>query len=73
MDKKGSVSSKTYANCIPTCIAWDGRSMTPGSADSAEAEEGDGDEDDVWEEMEEVSDEEELEDKRKQKRRNVES
>lgn len=71
MDKKGTVTSKTYVNCIPTCIAWDGRSTAAKPNDAAEAEEGDGE--DVWEEMEEVSDDEEAEDKRKQKRRNVKS
>lgn len=73
MDNKGTVSSKTYVNCVPTCITWDGRSTTTMSADDAEVEEGVGGDDDVWEGMEEVSEDEEVEDKRKQKRRNVKS
>ena len=72
MDKKGTVLNKTYANCIPTCIAWDGTDLSPTPSDSAEAEDReDGDEEDVWEGMEEVSEDEEPDDKRKQKRRNT--
>ncbi|KAF6765160.1 WD40-repeat-containing domain protein [Ephemerocybe angulata] len=68
LDTKGAVSSKTYTNCIPICIVWDGI-----HAKAAEAEEDE--EDDVWDEIEEVSDGEDSDDSEapKKKRRNLKS
>ena len=52
------MTSKTYANCIPTCIVWDGHdsSLNATESDSSKADEP---EDDVWDAMEEASDAEE--------------
>ena len=52
------MTSKTYANCIHTCIVWDGHdsSLNATESDSSKADEP---EDDVWDAMEEASDAEE--------------
>lgn len=65
------MTSKTYANCIPTCIVWDGHdsSVDAAESDSSKADEP---EDDVWDEMEEVTDDEE-EERVVVKKRNVKS
>ena len=71
LEGKGTVTSKTYVNCIPTCIVWDGQDSSRGAAESdltraAEPE------DDVWDDMEEVSDADE-EERVVVKKRNVKS
>lgn len=69
------MTSKVYANCIPTCIVWDGIDPPSKPEESSELEEGDDPEDEVWENMENASDDEESEDEAPtpKKRRNAKS
>lgn len=61
-EHKGEVLEKIFTKSTPTVVVWDGdHSSTKPIASSQELEEGDGDSDeDVWDNMEEVDDDGEV-------------
>lgn len=53
MQTKGAILQKTYLTSVPTVIAWDG--CTQAEAFATGPVDDDGEEDDIWENMEHVS------------------
>jgi ribosome biogenesis protein NSA1 len=53
-ERKGEVLEKTYVKVVPTVVLWDGVEAT-GSSQSADGNDKDeGDDDDVWDNMQEA-------------------
>ncbi len=56
-EHKGEVLEKTYAKVVPTVVLWDG--VDNSRSNATDEEEGEGDEDELWNNMEDVESDDE--------------